>query len=291
MKMLELVIPPLPHFITVGHSWWKRGQVHFKRSWNIYDLIIVTNGALYITEDDQPYTISAGQMLLLEPSRTHWGHQSCEEDTETYFVHFSHPYPHRELDSSGFPWTSSLQPGCDLDPSPRGHSMYIPKYADVQVSDLIPVLNHMVEIRDHSFVQNVLELHSLAVKLFVELQHIIYRQKAMPRSLELCTKVTRYIEMNFNAPISARQLETEIHFNIDYITRCMKKHTGMTPLQYMQHIRIEHSKRKLATTMLSIQEIADHIGFERSSYFIRIFRGKEGMTPGQYRERMQRMNS
>lgn len=290
MKMLELTIPQLPHFITVGHSWWRRGQAHFQRSWGIFDLIIVTNGTLYMTEDDHSYTISSGQMLLLEPSRTHWGHMPCEDNTETYFLHFSHPYPHRELDSSGFSWTSSLQSGCDHDPNPRGHHMYLPKYADIRLSDFIPLLNKMVEIRDHSFVQNVLELHSLAANLFVELQNIIYRQKAMPRSLELCTKVTRYIEVNFNTPLRARQLETEFHFNMDYITRCMKKHTGMTPHQYMQHMRIEHSKRMLANTMISIQDIADHIGFERSSYFIRIFRSKEGTTPGQYRELVQSMN-
>lgn len=291
MKMLELTIPPLPHFITVGHSWWRRGQTHFKRSWGIYDLIIVTNGELFITEDDQSYTISSGQMLLLEPTRTHWGHKPCENNTETYFVHFSHPYPHRELDSSGFSWTSTLQSGSDHDPNPRGHNMYLPKYVEVRLADFIPILNKMVEIRDRSFVQNVLELHSLAAHLFVELQNVIYRQKAMSRSLELCTQVTRYIEMNFNKPLGASQIEMEFHFNMDYITRCMKKHTGMTPLQYLQHTRIERAKRMLTNSMISIEDIADHIGYERSNYFIRIFRSREGITPGKYRELAQSINS
>ncbi|MGG4036412.1 helix-turn-helix domain-containing protein [Paenibacillus cisolokensis] len=285
--MLEFGIPPLPQLITVGHSWWKKGQIHFKRKWNIYDLIIVTKGTLYITEDDQSYSISAGKMLLLEPGRTHWGHRACEEETETYYLHFSHSAPLREMSSEGFAWSAVLHNASDYDPSPRNHFMYLPKFTDIHMEILVPLLDKMVNIKNRIFVQNALELHSLMSQLLLELQHEIFRNKIMPRSLALCTRVTRYLENRIKEPYNARQLETAFHYHIDYLSRCMKKHTGMTPLQYLHHIRIERAKAMLVETMSSIQEIACAVGFESSSHFIRTFRNKVGMTPGKYRESYQ----
>jgi AraC-like DNA-binding protein len=285
MKMLEFIIPPLPQFVTVGHSWWKQGQAHFRRSWSLYDLIIVTNGTLYMTEDDQPYTITAGSMLLLEPGRTHFGHLPCEQNTETYYVHFSHPVPPRELNSGGFEWMESLQQPTDDDHNPRSHAMYLPKHTEVVLSPLLPILDRMVEIRNHIFIRNALELHSLTAQLLLELQQVIYQTRPMSRSLELCTRMARYLENHMQEPFSSKKLEDELHYHIDYLSRCLKKHTGMTPLQYQQHIRMERAKQMLAHTMTSIQEIAYEVGYEHSSYFIRIFRSKEGITPGAYRER------
>ncbi|QTH40779.1 helix-turn-helix transcriptional regulator [Cohnella sp. LGH] len=285
MKMLEFIIPPLPQFITVGHSWWKKGKAHFRRNWDIYDLIIVTNGTLYITEDDQPYTISAGSMLLLEPGRTHFGHRPCEQNTETYYVHFSHPVPPRELNSGGFEWSQTLQPPTDDDANPRAHTMYLPKHAEVGLPPLLQILDRMVEIRNHIFIRNALELHSLTSQLLLELQQVIHQTKPMSRSLELCTRMARYLESHMRETYSSKKLEDEFHFHIDYLSRCLKKHTGMTPLQYQHHIRLERAKQMLAHTMTSVQEIAYELGYEHSSYFIRTFRNKEGITPGAYRDR------
>lgn len=284
MKMLEFLIPPLPQFITVGHSWWKKGNAHFRRNWNIYDLIFVINGTLYITEDDESYTISAGKMLLLEPGRTHWGHLPCEEETETYYLHFSHSVPLREINSEGFTWSDILQNASDSDPKPKNHFMYLPKFTDIQMENLIPYLDKMVEIKNQIFVQNALELHCLMSQVLLELQNQIVKNKVLSRSMELCTRVARYLEARIKEPYNSKQLESDLHFHIDYLSRCLKKHTGMTPLQYLQHIRIERAKVMLTETMSSIQEIAYEVGFERSSYFIRTFRNKVGVTPGKYRD-------
>lgn len=286
MKMLELQIPPLPKFITVGHSWWKQGKSHFRRSWDIYDLILVTNGTLYITEDDRSYELLPDSMLLLEPGRTHWGHRPCEEDTETYFLHFSHPPALREMESDGFTWHDEFQKISDYDPSLRQHLMYVPKYTQHGLTKLIPLLEKIIEINHRVFKQNALELHCLTSQLFLELQNIIHRQQPMSRSLELCTGIARYLESRIQEPFNSKQLEAVFHFHFDYLSRCMKKHTDMTPLQYLHYIRIERAKRMLTDTMSSIQQIAYELGFEHSNYFIRMFRSKEGVTPGKYRELM-----
>lgn len=63
--------------------------------------------------------------------------------------------------------------------------------------------------------------------------------------------------------------------------------TGMSPLEYVQALRLEETKHLLETTELPIEAIANQIGYEDASFFGRLFRRKVGLTPAQYRRRFQ----
>jgi transcriptional regulator GlxA family with amidase domain len=63
--------------------------------------------------------------------------------------------------------------------------------------------------------------------------------------------------------------------------------TGMSPLEYVQTLRIEESKQILETTDLSVEAVAVQVGYEDSSFFGRLFRRTVGLTPAQYRKRFR----
>jgi hypothetical protein len=50
MNCLELLIPPLPQIMTIGHFLPFQGTKHFDRSFALYDIIIVKDGSYYMTE-------------------------------------------------------------------------------------------------------------------------------------------------------------------------------------------------------------------------------------------------
>lgn len=52
---------------------------------------------------------------------------------------------------------------------------------------------------------------------------------------------------------------------------------------YLNNIRIEKAKELLANTDLSLADIGNQVGFTDQSYFNKIFRKHENLTPGQYR--------
>ena len=58
--------------------------------------------------------------------------------------------------------------------------------------------------------------------------------------------------------------------------------TGMTPLDYVHALRLEEAKQILETEDLSIEAIAEQVGYEDTSFFGRLFRRKVGLTPAQY---------
>lgn len=87
--MLQFNIPPLPHYIIGGEDTYSVGAVHPSRSnIGVFDLIHVTRGCLYITENGKPYEISAGRTLILSPDGVHYSTIPCNEETHFYWLHF-----------------------------------------------------------------------------------------------------------------------------------------------------------------------------------------------------------
>lgn len=282
MNCLELTIPPLPQLVTIGHSIWKPGQQHLSRSFDVYDMLFVMKGTLYITEDDVPFEITEGTMLVLEPNRLHVGHRPCEEETEIYWFHMAHPAPVRTMDSEQIPWSVPFMKGSNLDVTPHRQVMYIPKFTSLHIPNVLPFLKRMVELHESLSPATSLPLQMQLAGLLTELQTALRLQYA-PRSRILSDQTITYLQQHLTRPFDAKHMEETLHFHFDYLARCLKKHTGLSPLQYLHELQINKAKSLLANTGLSVSEIGMHVGIENTNYFIRLFRKKLGMTPGQYR--------
>lgn len=282
MNCLELTIPPLPQLVTIGHSIWDPGQQHLSRSFNLYDMLFVMKGTLYMTEDDVPFEITAGSLLVLEPNRLHVGHRPCEEETEIYWLHLAHPEPVRTMDSGHIPWSTPFTKGSNLDVTPHRQVMYIPKFTSLHTPSILPFLQRMMELHLSLSPATSLPLQGQLAGLLTELQSAMRLQYA-PRSRILCDQTISYLEQHISRPFDAKHMEETLHFHVDYLSRCLKKYTGLSPLQYLHELQISKAKSLLENTSLPISEIGVLIGIENANYFIRLFRKKLGMTPGQYR--------
>jgi transcriptional regulator GlxA family with amidase domain len=58
--------------------------------------------------------------------------------------------------------------------------------------------------------------------------------------------------------------------------------TGFTPIEYVHALRVEEAKQLLETTDLSIDAVADEVGYEDSSFLRHLFRRKVGLGPHGY---------
>jgi transcriptional regulator GlxA family with amidase domain len=61
--------------------------------------------------------------------------------------------------------------------------------------------------------------------------------------------------------------------------------TGLSPIAYVQRLRIEDAKRRLERTETSVDEISWQVGYEEPAFFRRLFRRVTGLAPGAYRRR------
>jgi len=63
--------------------------------------------------------------------------------------------------------------------------------------------------------------------------------------------------------------------------------TGLTPIAYVQRLRIEEAKRRLERTDTSVDQISWRVGYEDAAFFRRLFKRTTGLTPGAYRKRFR----
>jgi transcriptional regulator GlxA family with amidase domain len=63
--------------------------------------------------------------------------------------------------------------------------------------------------------------------------------------------------------------------------------TGLSPIDYVQRLRIEDAKRRLERTDAPIDEIGWRAGYEDGAFFRRLFKRLTGLSPGAYRKRFQ----
>ena len=63
--------------------------------------------------------------------------------------------------------------------------------------------------------------------------------------------------------------------------------TGLSPIAYVQRLRIEDAKRRLERTEASVDEISWQVGYEEPAFFRRLFKRVTGLAPGVYRRRFR----
>lgn len=63
--------------------------------------------------------------------------------------------------------------------------------------------------------------------------------------------------------------------------------TGLTPIAYVQRLRIEDAKRRLERTEASVDDISWRVGYEDAAFFRRLFKRTTGLAPGAYRKRFR----
>ena len=97
-------------------------------------------------------------------------------------------------------------------------------------------------------------------------------------------KAIRYIKENAGDNITVQQLADITCLSPDYFSKIFKKNMGIGPLEYINTRRLQRVKLLLLTTDKSIDQIGREVGFGSTSYFLRVFKKYEGVTPRTYRK-------
>ena len=93
----------------------------------------------------------------------------------------------------------------------------------------------------------------------------------------------RIMEERFSEPLKLKNIADELHINSSYLSRLIASETGISFSSCLSYIRINHAKKLLQSTDLSVEEIGSRCGFCNASHFVKLFHNNEGMTPLQYR--------
>jgi len=100
-------------------------------------------------------------------------------------------------------------------------------------------------------------------------------------------KVITYIHKNYANALSIEAFSNISHLSNYRFIHKFKEEIGLSPMIYLRNLRIEHGKKFLLTTNLSISEISYLIGFKNPYYFSRVFNQVTDASPSFYRKSLQ----
>ncbi len=101
---------------------------------------------------------------------------------------------------------------------------------------------------------------------------------------KLLNDVKEYIEEHFAEGITVNDLIKVSFMNKSYFLHQFKKQFNISPMHYLNLVRIEQGKLLLGNTTRSITQIAADVGIGNPVYFTELFTKTVGVSPTMYRK-------
>ncbi|MEK4508661.1 AraC family transcriptional regulator [Paenibacillus sp. FSL K6-2524] len=294
MLIIDFMAPPLPHYIVSGLSYAEIGGRHPSRQ-NIgaFDLLVVIEGCLFVGEGGVDYKVKEGHALILRPDSQHYAYAGCVEETKYYWLHFQILGDWRVIDEESYhqnQWKTSGESTPRNLPLPpfttTSYNVALPQFIKLaQPLKIIEIISELTQMNQNIHLSSVrLKQQALFQEVIVLLSSSIGADG--PSSQTICAeRAATYLREHYREEFSAKKLGESINFHPVYIARCMRKVYCCSPSVYLLNLRIEHSKLLLLQTDLSMERIAEAVGFNHAAYFTASFTKIEGLAPRKYRQR------
>lgn len=107
-----------------------------------------------------------------------------------------------------------------------------------------------------------------------------------PRNIISIAGAAAYIESHYTENIQLKELAEVSHYSLRHFIRLFNEMYRTTPQKYITNIRIRHACALLRESGLYVSEVAVKCGFNDINYFTRTFKKTVGMSPTQFRARL-----
>ncbi|MBC6972109.1 methylphosphotriester-DNA--protein-cysteine methyltransferase family protein [Bacillus sp. Xin] len=132
------------------------------------------------------------------------------------------------------------------------------------------------------------------VRIFLNAKHALSEKfrpckRCKPNGLKLpnedwITQIIKYINKNYHEPLTLEILADMCHGSPYHLQRTFKRMKGITPLEYIQQLRVSKAMQYLTNTNQTIIEIGFAVGIANTAHFATLFKKKTGYTPTEYRK-------
>jgi AraC-like DNA-binding protein len=99
--------------------------------------------------------------------------------------------------------------------------------------------------------------------------------------------VTDYIQEHLHESMNIEMLAQIAHTSKPSLYRYFKEKYAQSPIEFINNERLTKAVKLMDSTDKNIQVIGQEVGFENTSYFIKLFHQRFGMTPKQYEKQMR----
>lgn len=272
--------------------------IHYRRNPTEYILYIITDGVMFLTEGETEYTLQAGDFLLLDPSRCHFGRESSR--CTYYYIHFLCP-DIREQSMSGQEYqqilrnqrllSTSTNEADSLETTP----LILPKYCHLDDKSFLNLDTYALTIKLNF--HDPLEGHQILTSSALVILLTMLERTLTDLALEnetaeelIAFQIIAYLKIYYYERLRSSDISNHFHGNFDYLNRKFKRTIGKTIFQWLNEYRITVARHLLQTGYYTNGQIAARTGFNNEFYFSQVFKKITGMTPTEYKSHADQTN-
>lgn len=130
--------------------------------------------------------------------------------------------------------------------------------------------------------ETIKQLEDILLEIFRTTMHRIHSNKQLTYRNEII-QAQKYVLMNLDKKITLGEVADHLHFNPSYFSRLYKKSTNENFIDYVNETKMTKAKILIDKTNESIEKIAENLGFEDKSYFLKMFKKYYGVAPRYYK--------
>lgn len=147
-----------------------------------------------------------------------------------------------------------------------------------------PILNKPIDNTLSNIPYRSLECSNYMSKLILNIVDDKFDKTMNKKSFNpYIRKAIEYVHENYSQDITIDSLCNYLDINKSYFCSLFKKYTGNTFSYFLNHFRVEKSKKLLRNSNLSLLDIAIEVGFNNQNYYSMVFKKYTNMNPSKYR--------
>ncbi|QGQ99459.1 AraC family transcriptional regulator [Paenibacillus psychroresistens] len=240
---------------------WEMGKL--KTQYHI--MIVITKGEITYWINDESIPLQKGDVLFI-PSGSIRGGTSTTPDHQRYATHFTIA----DADLALLPIFS------------ENH------YCKTTISGFEYFKQRFLLLKHHWLMRGPYS-ETTCYAILLELLGIINYErdhwKLPAKKMDMAEDIKKYIVDHYKEAVTLNDLSTYIGRTPNHISHLFKSVTGLSPIDFLHHVRISKAKELMFDKMMPISEIADETGFCDQAYFNRVFKKLTGGSPTAFLKR------
>lgn len=254
------------------HSFIEKPHRH-----NFYLLVLFTHGTGIHEIDFDSYDIKRGSLFVLQPGQTH--HWKLSSDIDGYIVFYSQEtynlhFGNKKIEDYSFYQSIKSRP-----------ELF---YEEDEIQDITVYFNQMIKESESAKSKQKDAILNLLDNINIEIsrKYIPKDNHKTPIYNHKINQFEKLINLHFKSEKSPSFYASKMSITLKHLNRVCKSILNKTATKIITERIILEAKRLLIDQNKSISQIADELNFENYSYFAKLFKKENGISPSDFRRNL-----
>lgn len=235
---------------------------------NEYVLIYCVEGEGWFQVGKERYTVSANQFFILPPHTSHAYGSDIENPWTIYWMHFN--------GEKASYFSANFQKPYSIVPE-----------QDSRISERLQLFEEIFSALSHKQEKNYMLYATTSLFHFLGSMKFLGEYRGVSSMHyyqgDIVEEGIHFMRENLSKRIHLKDIAAISKLSVSHFSKVFEQKTGLPPLKYLNHLRIQEACHYLAKSDLKISQISPLVGINDALYFSRLFTRIMKMTPSAYR--------